>query len=426
MSRFTRAVVLTLSILVCSYVALGHLLGQSADDRPYRSLGVYSEVLHYIQQDYVDEPHLPLVTSGALHGLLESLDPRSSYLTPREYAEYKKWFDSSNHRKAGQPRGEIGASLSKRFGLIMVVSALPESPAQRAGLRSGDILESVAGFSTREMSVGQAQILLAGEPATSVKLSMIRRGRVEQQELEVARAVLIPPSILAETYLEPGSPADSAIAYLRVPSLDSGRAEQLRQRLAVLERHGPHKLVVDLRDCASGNYEEAVSVARLFLPSGNITTLRGQTVPRQDFPADPARVVWRHPTKLLISSGTSGAAEILASALADNNRAETIGDRTWGSASEQKMIPLEDGSALVLTVANYFTPGGKSIPADGVEPKVVVEDPDVFADEYASPSVQEDLQLRKAIELLRAAPGESSTPARKVASRRIARVLQPV
>jgi len=423
MSRLTKVGILVLSVLICSYAALGHLLGQSADDRPYRSLDVYREVLHFIQQDYVDEPYLPLVTSGALHGLLESLDPRSSYLTPREYAEYKKWYDSSNRRKAGQPRGEIGVSLSKRFGLIVVVAALPESPAQRAGLRTADILESIASFSTREMSVGQAQILLAGEPATSVKVAVVRRGRAEPQEIEITRAVLIPPSLLADTYLESGAPADAAIAYIRVPTLDPGRTEQLRQRLRALDRSGPRKLILDLRECASGNYEEAVSLAKLFLPSGNIATLRGQTVPRQDFPADSARVAWSHPLTVLISTGTSGPAEVLAAALSDHLRAETVGDRTWGSASEQKVIPLEDGSALVLTVANYFTPAGKSIPADGVEPKVLIEDPDVFADEYASPSVLEDLQLKKAIEMLRAAP--ASVPARKVAVRVPVRILQP-
>ncbi|HEX2713753.1 MAG TPA: PDZ domain-containing protein, partial [Candidatus Acidoferrales bacterium] len=168
MSRAAKLIVLSLSFLVVSYVGLGYVLGKTADDRTYRSLTVYGEVLQHIQQDYVEEPNLPLVTSGALHGLLESLDPMSSYLSPREYAEYKQKSQSA-------AKGEIGATLSKRFGYIVVVTTLPESPAQKAGLRSGDILEAIAGFTTREMSVGQAQILLAGAPGTAVKVSVVRR-----------------------------------------------------------------------------------------------------------------------------------------------------------------------------------------------------------------------------------------------------------
>ncbi len=418
MTRLAKAAVLTLSILVCAYVALGHLLGQTAEDRAYRSLTVYSEVLHYIQQDYVDEPHIPLVTSGALHGLLESLDPRSSYLTPREYAEYKKWFDSTGARKPGTSHGEIGVALSKRFGYIVVVAALPDSPAQHAGLRTGDILEAIAGFTTRELSIGQAQSLLAGEPASPVKLSVVRRGRIEPQEMDVPRGQLAPSKLMADVLPEPGAPAETAVAYIRVPKLDAGRSEEIRNKLVEFDRKGIHRLVLDLRDCAFGEILEAVATARLFLNSGNVATLRGQTVPRQEYAAEPAKVAWKHPAKVLISDGTSGAAEVLAAALADNNRAETVGERTWGSASEQKIIPLDDGAALVLTVANYYTPGGKSIPTDGIVPRVDVSDADTPGyDESTSPSVQDDRPLKRAIELLLAPPG---APADKSAAKKSA------
>ncbi len=398
MNRPAKLFVLSLSILIFSYVALGFLLGKTTEDRAYRSLSVFSEVLQHIQQDYVEEPSMPLVTSGALHGLLESLDPKSSYLSPREYAEFKK-------KASNGPRDEIGAALSKRFGYIAVVSVLPDSPAQKAGLHSGDILEAIAGFTTREMSIGQAQSLLAGEPGTAVKVSVVRRGRPEPQEVELTRNALGPPPLLVDK-------VESDIAYLRVPALNSGKANEIREKLLQFDRQGAHKLILDLRDCALGDAAEGIATARLFLTSGTIGTLRGQTVPKQEFTAEPAKAVWKYPVTVLISGSTSGAAEVLAAAIAGNQRGDTVGERTFGSASEQKLIPLDDGAALILTVANYYTPGGKSIPEEGVVPTVEVRNPtDDLADvtdqdlplnlqREQNPS-REDQALKKAIELLK-------------------------
>ncbi len=152
MSRYAKIAVVSLSILIFSYIGLGYLLAKTDDDKAYRSLNVYGEVLQRVQEDYVDEPNLSNVTAGALHGLLESLDPFSGYLSPREYADYKEKQKSTVH-------AEIGATLAKRFGYVVVVSVLPDSPAEKAGLRSGDIVEEIADFTTREMSVGQANSL---------------------------------------------------------------------------------------------------------------------------------------------------------------------------------------------------------------------------------------------------------------------------
>jgi len=401
MSRLAKLIVLSLSLVVFSYVALGYVLGKT-EDKAYRSLTVYGEVLQHVQQDYVEEPNLPLVTSGALHGLLESLDPQSSYLSPREFTEYKQ-------KLQGPARGEIGATLSKRFGYIVVVSVLPDSPSQKAGLRSGDILEAIAGFTTREMSVGQAQILLAGDPGTAVKASVVRRGRTEPQDIELIRAQLAPAHMLSDK-------VEADIAYLRVPTFETGRANEIREKLVQFDRQGIHRLVLDLRDCGRGEVSEAVAVARLFLSSGTIATLRGQTVTRQEFVAEPAKVVWKYPMTVLISGSTTGAAEVLAAGIAGNKRGEVVGRRTFGSASEQKLIPLEDGAALVLTIANYYTPAGKTIAEEGVAPTVEVrgtildesDDQADLRDEEAppmppaeKPASLDDPVLKKAIELLR-------------------------
>jgi len=398
MSRLAKLIVISLSVVVFFYIALGYVLGKTGEDKSYRALTVYGEVLQHIQQDYVEEPNLPLVTAGALHGLLESLDAQSGYLSPREYADYRQKL-----QKGG--KDQIGVALSKRFGYIVVVAVLPDSPAQKAGLHSGDILEAIAGFTTREMSIKQAQILLAGNPGAAVKLAVVRRGRTEPQQVELVRAQLAPQHVLVDR------PAQD-IAYLRVPTLDAGKANELREKLLQFDRQGVHKLVLDLRDCAQGEASEAIAVARLFVPSGTLATLRGQTVAKQEFAADPSKVVWKYPLEVLISWSTSGPAEVLAAAIAGNHRGELVGERTIGSASEQKLIPLDDGAAVVLTVANYYGPAGKPIPEEGVAPTVEVRaamDEPLDAGDTEGPAMPPEQQpgsrsddpvLKKAIELL--------------------------
>src|SRR5215469_10242087 len=412
MNRTARIVILAVSVVVFCYAGLGHVLGQTHEERAYKSLTVYGEVLQKIQQDYVDEPNMHQVTAGALHGLLESLDPASSYLTPREYTEYKQKSASTNP-------GDTGLTLSKRYGYIIVVSVLPESPAEKAGIRSGDIFESVAGFTTREMSVGQAMNLLRGQPGSGVKVGVIRRGKSEPESLDIVREKLVPAKMVSQK-------TDPDILALRLTSLEAGRADELKARLQDAEKQGVHKVVLDLRDCGRGPVSEGLAVARLFIASGNLATLRGQTVSAQTFAAEPGKVVWKGPVSILIDGTTSGAAEVLASAMVGAHRGDVVGERTFGLASEQKLITIDDGSALILTVANYYNADSKSILEEGVAPSEVVRQELTTADDGADdddssaaaaqttvpaeprPLSPEDAVFRKALELLK-------TPAKKAA-----------
>jgi carboxyl-terminal processing protease len=404
MNRAARIGVLCVSVVIFCYAGLGHVLGRTPDDKAYKSLTVYSEVLQKIQQDYVDEPNLHLVTSGSLHGMLESLDPQSSYLTAREYTEYKQ-------KQAANANGDTGLTLSKRFGYIIVVSVLPESPAQKAGIHSGDIFESVAGFTTRDMSVGQAMNFLHGQPGTGVKVGVIRRGKADPDEVDLVREKLGVAKIIT-------AKADPDILVLRLPSLDPGRADEIRARLVDAEKQGTRKVILDLRECGRGPVSEAIAVAKLFVSSGTLTTLRGQTVSAQVFSADPSKVVWKAPVSVLIDATTSGAAEVLAAAMVANHRGDVVGERTFGLASEQKLISLDDGAALFLTVANYYNGDGKSILETGVVPSEVVrasaeEEADAGDDDSGSADAQKEPSLprplspedpiyRKALELLKA------------------------
>jgi carboxyl-terminal processing protease len=409
MNRTARLGILAASVLIFCYVGIGHVLGRTPDDKAYKSLTVYGEVLQKIQADYVDEPNMHLVTAGSLHGLLESLDPQSSYLTPREYTEYKQKIQNSG-------TGETGLNISKRFGYVIVISVLPDSPGDKASIRSGDIFESIAGFTTRDMSVGQALNLLNGQAGTGVKVGVIRRGRAQPEEVEIVRQKIGYGKIIAQK-------TDPDVLALRLPSLDAGRAEEVRNKLVEAEKQGIRKLILDLRECGRGPVSEGIAVARLLIPSGTIGTLRGQTVSAETFSADASKVVWKNPVSVLIDTTTSGAAEVLASAIVSNHRGDVVGERTFGLASEQKLITLDDGSALFLTVANYYNAAGKPILEDGVTPNEVVraaadEDTDV-GDENSSESPKEapsgprplspeDPIFHKALELLR-------TPAKKAA-----------
>jgi carboxyl-terminal processing protease len=404
MTRLARVSIVTLSVVIFLYVGLGYVLGKTNDDKAYRSLSVFGEVLQHIQEDYVDEPNMNLVTAGALHGLLESLDPQSGYLSPREYADYRDRLKNTQH-------GEPGMTISKRYGYIVVVSVVPDGPAEKASLRDGEILEAIAGFSTRDMSVGQATMLLQGTPGTPVKVAVVRRGKTEPSEISINRAVIGSQHVVADRVAED-------VAYVRLPAMEPMDVTELREKLLQFDKQGLHKLVLDLRDCTRGQVPDAISAAQLFLSSGKITSLEGQTVPRKEFSAEPDKVVWRTPVDVLISPSTSGAAEVLAAAIKGNKRGEVLGERTFGTASEQKVIPLDDGGAVILTVAFYSTPEGKSIVEEGVAPTVEVhaksQDPSAADAEEPAPlgpgqlPTAEDPIYNKALELLK---GEASKAA---------------
>jgi carboxyl-terminal processing protease len=404
MNRLTRYSILLVSVLIVGWVGIGHVLGRTPNDgNAYKSLVVYGEVLQRIQNDYVDEPNMRLVTVGSLHGLLESLDSESSYLTPREYTEFQQ-------KQANPGTGETGLNLSKRFGYIIVTSVLPESSAEKAGLHSGDILESLAGFTTREMSSGQAKNLLAGQPGTSVKVGVIRRGKTDPEEVDLVRVKTIAPKLTVQK-------VDNDTIAIRFTSLDAGRKDELRAKLLEAEKQGASKVILDVRDCGRGQASEAIEIARLFVSSGTLTKLHGQTIPEQVFSAEPNKVMWKGPVSVLIDGTTTGASEVLAAAIANTKRGDVVGERTFGLASEQKLIAMDDGAALILTVGNYANADGKSILDEGVTPTEVVHSSAVSeaddGEEVAATSTPkeapvtprplsaDDPVLQKALQLLR-------------------------
>ena len=397
----TKVAILVSSAAVLTFIIVGGLDGvrASSNDGAYRQLEVYSEVLSRVRSEYVEEPNIPLVTDGALHGLLESLDANSSYLTPAQYKDYKA------HKT--EAKGEIGAAVSKRFGYAAVVSVIPGGPADKAGVEATDIIEAIEGKSTREMSLAEIHNLLAGQPGSNVTVSVVRARRAEPQKIMVTRDLVnIPP--VADKMVEDG------IGYLQVDSFNKGKSQEIASKIKALQKSGAKKLILDVRNCAEGDEAEGIATANLFLNHGTITYLQGQKYPREAFNADPAKDVTTLPVVVLVNKGTAGPAEVVAAAILENARGDVIGDKTFGDGSVQKTIELPDGSALILSVAKYYSPSGKAIQDAAVTPNIVVADADddggapdddgtttTAPDDTKKPVPQTDEQLRKAVQVLK-------------------------
>lgn len=376
---------------------LGTLLGKSSNPNgAYPHIGVYTEVLSRIKSEYVEEPDIKSVTLGALNGMLEAIDPFASYLNAEQYREYTKNKDAE--------RAGVGLVLAKKFGYVGVVGVVPGSPAAKAGLGPQDMVETIDGIATRDMPLAYANMLMGGEPGTTVELTVIRVRRPEPQKLTLARAELTYPPVTARMMPD-------GIGYIRPETLAPGKVQQVAAEVKRLEREGAQKFILDLRNTAVGGPEEGVALANLFLGKGLITYLQGQRVPRRDFQADPTRAITTAPLSVITNRGTAEGAEVAAAALLDNKRAKLVGERTYGDASLRRAVTMEDGGAIILSVAKYYAPSGKAIQDSGVTPEVVVNQPEpqVALDDSGNPLPEEpepevkpdeDPLLKKAIEVL--------------------------
>lgn len=400
MSKITKFVLLSASLFVVLFVVYGSLgvHADSKNDGAYRQLGVYSEVLSRIRTEYVVEPDMNRVTDGALHGLLESLDANSSYLSPTEYKEYQQ--------RKSEGKANIGAAVSKRYGYAAVVSVLPGGPADKANIESGDIIEAIEGKTTREMSLAEIDGLLAGQPGSVINVSIVRPRKAQPQKTPITREIVPTPPV-AEKVMDDG------IGYIKVLTFTKGRTQQIAEQVKTAQKQGAKKLILDLRNCGAGEEQEGIATANLFLNHGMIAYLQGQKFAKQTFTADPNKAITNLPLVVLVNKGTAGPAEIVAASILEDARGDVLGDKTFGDGAVQQMFPMADGSALMLSIAKYYSPSGKAIQDTGVTPNILVAD----NDDYASPDDGEDTdnanpadvhqkdqpdeQLRRAVEVLK-------------------------
>ncbi len=395
MTRRITFLVASTSTCLVFVLLFGAMRGKSASpEDTYRHLAVYTEVLSRIKSDYVEEPDMKSVTLGALNGLLESIDPYASYLNADQY---KQWLQSKDQHKAG-----VGLVLSKKFGYVGIVDAIPGSPAAKAGLTTTDVLETINGVATRDMPLAFAQLLLEGEPGSTVELGVLRFRKPEPQKLTLTRAMVEYPAVTAKMLPD-------QVGLIQVASLEGNRVQEVAAKVDELQKQGAKDLVLDLRHCATGGPEQGEHLANLFLDKGLITYSEGQKVERHDVTADPAADRSHLPLAVIVDRGTADGAEIAAAALLDDKRAEVIGERTYGDAAIRKAITMDDGSAVILSVAKYYSPSGKSIQDAMVTPSVPVQESETVAldddgnpltPEPAQPASNEDLLLKKAVDVV--------------------------
>ena len=431
MSFRTKFILILLSATLTLYTVVGGWIStraqQPAND-PNAQLRIFESVLQHIQNDYVDEPNMDKVRAGALRGLAYGLDPYSTYLTPDQVKEFN---DNAKDTQVG-----IGAELSQVASYLYVIAPMKGSPADQAGIRAGDIIEYIDGKATRDISLYDAKGLLNGAPGSEVKLRILR-ANANPLTLSVKRGSFRAP--VAESRMEAGK-----VGILKINSFADGEAADVRTRLQDLLKQGAQKIVIDLRSTAGGSINEAVTVANFFIKDGVL----GETVGREgkvgkSYTADPKAVLFNGPVVAIIDSGTAGAAEVVASAIQERNRGQLVGEKSFGAGAEQQLFTLRGGDGLLLTTVKWASGNGKPFLGEdrahsGITPSVEVKSPELAdnvdpddltgndddtvakpdqgnekRDAAATPAKPpaEDLQLKKALELLKDKPAQTQKAA---------------
>lgn len=411
MSIKGKLLIVSVSAALAFYAIVGGFLSVQKDvfakGDPYVQLRIFGDVLRHIVRDYVDEPDLEKVRIGALRGLAEGLDPYSAYLSPEQAKKFQ----------ASRP-DQTGLVLSKVVGYIYVVSVVKGSPADKAGLRSGDFIEYIGSLPTRDISLYDAEELIAGAAGSDLQIKVFRRGR--PYKATIKRGSVDTPAIEA-SLLEPG------IGYVKVTSLAEGKSEEIKKQILDLQKKGAQKLVFDLRGASTGRIQTGVDVANLFIKSGTLAKTIGHNgTVAGTFDADASKAVFNGPVVFIADKSTASAGEVIAAAAVANKRGELVGERTFGAGTEQKLFELKGGAALLLTTIKYADPAGtpflKETPgvAPTVEVKASAAPEEVLPednDQQQNPEDQtadqvdqvlpieaapaDDVQLKKALELLK-------------------------
>jgi carboxyl-terminal processing protease len=330
---------------------------------PYHKLDIFTRVLSYIENNYVEEVSQEDLVYGAVKGMVKSLDPHSAFLSPEEYRDMKVETEGEF--------GGVGIEVELRDGKLVIIAPIQGSPAQKAGILSGDKVIAIDGQAVATMGINDAVHKMRGQRGTRVKLTVERQGWPAPRDLEVVRDIIRTVAVTSRM-LEPG------YGYLALKQFNERVARQLEEQLEGLEKQSGGKLrglVLDLRGNPGGLFDQSVRVADTFLDRGTIVRTVGKNGKILDEErAHPRGAHVGFPMIVLVNGGSASASEIVAGALQDHGRAVIMGTQTFGKGSVQTLIEFpQDGSALKLTIARYYTPKGRSIQERGITPDVVVE-----------------------------------------------------
>jgi carboxyl-terminal processing protease len=325
----------------------------------YEKLDLFSDILAQVQNTYVDEIDPEKLIYGAIDGMLETLDPHSSFLPPESYKEMQA--DTSGSF------GGLGIEITVEDKVLTVISPIEDTPASRAGIQAGDKIFTIDGESTENLALGEAVKKMRGPRGSKVTIGVMREGFEMPKDFVLTREVIKIKSVRSRVIGED-------LGYARISQFQERTGEELKKALTELEKKQIKGLILDLRNNPGGLLDQAIEVGDLFIEDGLIVYTKGR-VPnsRQEFRANKEGVKRDYPIVVLVNGGSASASEIVAGALQDHKRALVMGTTTFGKGSVQTIIPQRDGSALRLTTAKYYTPNGRSIQATGIAPDVVVE-----------------------------------------------------
>jgi len=364
MQRRIKAVVVSAVCLIAIF-GLWTLYANSPavalDRQTYKNIKTFNEVLDMVQKNYVEPIEQKTLIQGAINGMMRSLDPHSAYMTADMYKELEV--------ETRGTFGGIGIEITILKDILTVVSPIEDTPAFQAGVKAGDQIIGIDGKSTKNITIMEAVSKLRGPKDTKVTLTIMREGITKPEDIVITRNIIKIRSIRARMY-------DDQIGYIRIAAFQEKTVHDLKKALKELDgpSHSLKGLVLDMRNNPGGLLNQAVEISDCFLKSGVIVSTKGRTrnlentFSARDNGDEPAC-----PIVVLVNEGTASAAEIVSGALRDNRRAIIVGVRTFGKGSVQTVIPLEDGSALKLTTAKYYTPSGHSIQAEGIAPDITIK-----------------------------------------------------
>jgi len=359
--KVAALIIFIISLTVCVSIPYGKLKAQT--DEIYGKLKVFSNVLSIIQKNYVEETNPEDLIYGAINGMLRTLDPHSSFMLPDLYKELQVETKGSF--------GGIGIEITIRKGILTIVSPIEDTPAFRAGLKSSDKIVKIEDESTENMTLLDAVKRMRGPAGEKVTISIMREGFTEPKDFTLTREIIRIKSVKYKSLEE------DTIGYIRLSQFQEKTGAEFNKALDALEQGDKSLtgLILDLRNNPGGLLDQAVKICDTFIDQGLIVYTQGRIEGQQmKFSAHPNKNPHDYPIIVLVNGGSASGSEIVAGALQDHNRAVILGTPTFGKASVQTIIPLDDGSGLRLTTARYYTPNGKSIQATGIIPDVIVKE----------------------------------------------------
>jgi len=355
-------ITLLLSVSVVCVATANTEQDADVDTLPLDELRTFTEVFAKVKNDYVESIDDRQLIENAIRGMLEGLDPHSAYLDKESYKELQEGTSGEF--------GGLGIEVGMEDGFVKVISPIDGTPAERAGIKAGDLIIRLDDKSVKGMMLNDAVKLMRGKPGSEIVLTVVREGEEKPISITITRDIITVQSVRGKI-LEPG------FGYIRISNFQTHTAEDLRKSLEELKQENNNQLsglILDLRNNPGGILNAAVGVSDLFLDSGLIVYTEGRIKDSKlTFNAKPSDILRDAPIIVLVNGGSASASEIVAGALQDHERAIIMGKRTFGKGSVQTILPMNDEAALKLTTARYYTPSGRSIQASGIEPDIIIE-----------------------------------------------------